>query len=160
MQLDQLQADSWATAESKGFHKAQVETDPETLALYLRLFLTAGELSEAGEELRDGHEPTEIYYEYDITGELHGTGIMKSALPFASVSSQGEVRFHDTIEDASAVEGWIPMAGKPAGFGIELADCLIRLADLAETAKVSLTHCTAIKARYNKTRAFLHGKKA
>lgn len=160
MNLDQLQKDSWETAESKGFHQAQVETDPETLALYLRLFLTSGELAEAGEELRDGHEPTEIYYEYDITGAPHGTGVVINSLPFASTDSDGNIRFHTSIEDASMVEGWHPIAGKPAGFGIELADALIRLADLAETAKVSLTECTAIKARYNLTRAYLHGKKA
>lgn len=160
MNLDQLQRDSWQTAEVKGFHKAQVETEPETLALYLRLFLTAGELCEAGEELRDGREPTEIYYEYDITGAPHGAGVVINSHPFCVLNEASEsLRFFNTMDAALEVPGTV-MAGKPAGFPIELSDALIRLADLAESCGVNLTEATEIKARYNKTRAFLHGKKA
>lgn len=163
MQLAQLQKDSWKTAEEKGFHDQQVNLPPETLALYLRCFLTAGELSEAGEELRDGHEPTEIYYEYDITGAPGGAGIIIADKPFCLLPKEHAraTYFYESMDDLedAGMEGLI-MAGKPAGFGIELADCLIRLCDLAETAGVDLTLCTEVKARYNKTRAFLHGKKA
>lgn len=163
MQLEQLQKESWTTAEEKGFHKAQVAMDPETLALYLRCFLTIGELCEAGEELRDGHAPTEIYYEYDLTGAPGGAGIIISDKPFLLIAEAHPraTYFYETMDDLedAGIEGKIA-AGKPAGFPIELADALIRLADLAESCAVSLAQATEIKARYNKTRAYLHGKTA
>lgn len=47
--------------------------------------------------------------------------------------------------------------GKPEGFGVELADTIIRIADLAGALGVDLTYCLRRKMAYNKTRPHRHG---
>lgn len=47
---------------------------------------------------------------------------------------------------------------KPEGFGIELADLMIRGADLAFLTKLPLAELIAIKHEYNKTRPYKHGR--
>lgn len=160
--LDDLQKSSFDVADSKGFHEAQLNLPPETLVLYLRLMLTVGELAEAAEELRKGHKPTDVYYEYDLTG--HPLGIMISDSPFLARTGQGTIT---RLGSEKELEVWttkypqdVIFVGKPEGFGIELADALIRLADLAESTGVLLSEAAEIKERYNRTRAHLHGKTA
>ena len=63
--LDALQAESYRVAEEHGFHDAQEALDPKVAALYVRTALVIGELSEALEELRAGHQPWEVYYGAD-----------------------------------------------------------------------------------------------
>lgn len=48
---------------------------------------------------------------------------------------------------------------KPEGFGIELADAVVRIADLAERLNIDLDEMIKVKMRYNKTRAHMHGGK-
>jgi NTP pyrophosphatase (non-canonical NTP hydrolase) len=48
---------------------------------------------------------------------------------------------------------------KPEGFGIELADILIRVADCAEYLRIDLEECLREKLAYNKTRSYRHGNK-
>lgn len=47
----------------------------------------------------------------------------------------------------------------PEGFGIELADAMIRILDLAEYLEIDMQQCIEIKMRYNKTRPLRHGGK-
>ena len=49
--------------------------------------------------------------------------------------------------------------GKPEGLGVELADAVIRIADLCEAVGVDLESCIKIKHRYNKGRPHKHGGK-
>lgn len=49
--------------------------------------------------------------------------------------------------------------GKPEGFGVELADAVIRIADLAEKCGLDLGALIRLKMRYNATRPHRHGKK-
>ena len=49
--------------------------------------------------------------------------------------------------------------GKPEGFGIELADVVIRVMDLCAALGVDLEEMIQIKASYNKSRPFMHGKR-
>lgn len=49
--------------------------------------------------------------------------------------------------------------GKPEGFGIELADCIIRILDTAEYYKLDMEHMLNIKLEFNKSRPFRHGDK-
>ena len=49
--------------------------------------------------------------------------------------------------------------GKPTGFPVELADVLIRVADLAESAGIDLNAALKIKMHYNATRPWRHGGK-
>lgn len=48
---------------------------------------------------------------------------------------------------------------KPEGFGIELADCVIRIMDTCEAFDIDLEHCLKIKMAFNETRPFQHGGK-
>lgn len=48
---------------------------------------------------------------------------------------------------------------QPEGFGIELADAVIRIADLAEHLGINLTALVKIKSDYNVGRERMHGKK-
>jgi NTP pyrophosphatase (non-canonical NTP hydrolase) len=51
-------------------------------------------------------------------------------------------------------------ASKPEGFGIELADALIRIAQLAEELGIDLENAVGLKMAYNATRPYKHGGKA
>lgn len=46
---------------------------------------------------------------------------------------------------------------KPCGFPIELADILIRVADLAEAFDIDLEYALRTKMDHNKTRPYRHG---
>ena len=49
--------------------------------------------------------------------------------------------------------------GKPEGFGIELADCIIRILDTAAYYGVDMQHMITVKLEFNKSRPFRHGRK-
>ena len=92
-----------------GFHEVGV------FDIHQKLLLVVGEITEAQEELRAGHSPTEIYY------SLEGT--------------------------------------KPEGFGVELADAVIRILDIAEAEGINLEMLIDMKHEYNVTRPYKHGRK-
>ena len=55
-----------------------------------------------------------------------------------------------------------PEAGpghKPVGMGVELADCVIRIADMCEYFGIDLETAIEDKMTYNETREFRHGGK-
>ena len=58
--ISEWQVDSLATATASGFHDEPYSDDPESVAL--SFMLINGEVNEAFEEVRDGHELTETYY--------------------------------------------------------------------------------------------------
>jgi NTP pyrophosphatase (non-canonical NTP hydrolase) len=49
--------------------------------------------------------------------------------------------------------------GKPEGFGIELADAVIRIMDLCGALNIDLEERIDTKHKYNKTRPYRHGNK-
>ena len=102
-----------ANNRAKGFYDG-----PKAESVHTKLLLAIGEISEAVEELRSGHEPTDIYF----------------------------------------TEGSAPGSRKPEGFGIELADAIIRLLDIAEFEGIDMEYCMTLKHDYNLTREFRHGK--
>lgn len=52
-----------------------------------------------------------------------------------------------------------PPFGKPEGFGIELADAIIRIGDLAEYLGINLEEMVRNKFEYNLSRPFKHGRR-
>ncbi len=49
-----------------------------------------------------------------------------------------------------------PLTGKPRGFPIELADCVIRILDTCEAPGIDLDAALCRKMRYNETRSHRH----
>ena len=96
-----------------------------------QLMLAVGELSEALEEIRAGHPPSLIYYK----------GVCKCGYAMT-----------EKCETCGTFS-------KPEGFPIEIADCIIRLGQLAETCQFDLNNATKLKMDYNDTRPALHGGK-
>lgn len=47
---------------------------------------------------------------------------------------------------------------KPEGFGIELADCVIRILETAFAYGIDMEECMRLKHEYNKLRPRMHGK--
>jgi NTP pyrophosphatase (non-canonical NTP hydrolase) len=98
-------------AEEHGFHVNK--DNPDRL-----LMLMVGELSEAHEDLRNGRDVHEVYYEDKPDGSK-----------------------------------------KPCGFGVELADCIIRIMDAAAQLEIDLPSMILEKMEYNRSRPYLHGRK-
>lgn len=48
---------------------------------------------------------------------------------------------------------------KPEGFGIELADAVIRIMNIAHGQGIDLETCMALKHAYNETRPYKHGRR-
>lgn len=49
--------------------------------------------------------------------------------------------------------------GKPEGYMVELADCIIRIMDVAEHSGWDILHLAEEKMKYNQTRPYRHGDK-
>jgi NTP pyrophosphatase (non-canonical NTP hydrolase) len=49
--------------------------------------------------------------------------------------------------------------GKPEGFGVELADAIIRICDIAEYLGIDLTSLIELKQSYNEGRPHMHGRR-
>lgn len=106
-----------------------------------KLALVHEEVSEALGEIRSGRDPLEIYY-VDHKGLVGTAGL------------EYECQQYD--------ENGTPLC-KPEGFLVESADAIIRLADLAflvgDPTGERLAGALEIKAEYNRTRPFKHGRK-
>ena len=57
------------------------------------------------------------------------------------------------------VAGWGFVNGKPEGFAIDLADCLIRIGDTAQAYGIDLAEAVKVKMAYNETCPYRHGGK-
>lgn len=94
-----------------------------------KILLIVGELIEAQNEIRDGHDVQEIYYDWGV---------------------EGNHVEHDPLPN------W---GDKPEGFVIELADAVIRILDLAAELGLDIQEAIRLKAIFNDSRPYKHGKK-
>lgn len=106
------------------------------LAITEKLALIHEEISEALGEIRSGYTPGEVYYR-DTKGVF------------------GE--FDATFDEQRYTEDGTPIL-KPEGFGMELADAMIRIADTSHLTGIDLPALVLEKARYNATRPYKHGR--
>jgi NTP pyrophosphatase (non-canonical NTP hydrolase) len=111
MTITELVAAAYANAKNKGFHDVAMNI-PE------KLMLVVSELSEALEELREGHPVHAVDYCQDDIA--HGQ--------------------------------------PPLGFPIELADAVIRIADLCGALGIDLEAAIRMKHEFNLKRPRKHGK--
>lgn len=105
-------------------------------AIAEKLALIHEEVSEALGEIRSGRDPLEVYFIHKQTG----------------------LEYEEQQYDVHGV----PQC-KPEGFLVELADAVIRIGDLAylvgDGDGAILAGAQRIKAEYNSTRPFKHGRK-
>lgn len=105
--------------------------------------LMHSELSEALEEVRNGHDPNATRFEHRGVPCAYEEGEWR-----AYGETSGGAPAHVVVENP-----------KPEGFGIELADCVIRILDTCERYGIDLQACIETKMAYNETRAWRHGGK-
>ncbi len=97
--------------------------------------LCHSELSEALEEFRNGHKPTEVYYS----------------------CSKKDGNCNTMKTQAYMCEGCENR--KSEGIATELADCIIRILDYCGREDIDIEEEIRIKHEYNKTRPCKHGGK-
>lgn len=131
--LRELQWAAHQTAMAKGWWKRDMTgaaiVDRPILEL---LMLAVGELSEAAEEAR--------MHDFDV-------------LEVYRRDPAGKKRPFNEEMDLGAADA------KPEGFGIELADTVIRIMDTCEALGIDLTRMVEIKMAFNATRPHRHGGK-
>ena len=79
------------------------------------------------------------------------------ALIHSEVSEALEAYRETGLEQLDKV--WYTSTDKPEGFTVELADVLIRIADLCGEFNLDLEDTLKTKMEYNKTRPYRHGNK-
>jgi len=80
--------------------------------------------------------------------------LSKIALCHAELSEAVE-----EVRKGKGFYGYRVEEGKPEGLVVELADAVIRIADLCEALELDLENAIRQKHEYNKTRPYKHGKK-
>lgn len=129
--LRMVQKDVHKLANEKGWWEGKdISCIPEKLALI------HSEISECLEEYRNGHPLDEVYYPTATSGYI----------------DPDSGQFCDWGPDNTPE--W-----KPEGFGIELADALIRILDLAEFLDIDMEDLIQLKYQYNRTRSYRHDGK-
>jgi NTP pyrophosphatase (non-canonical NTP hydrolase) len=137
MRLNELAAECYAIAASKGWHD---DAHPKTVGDDMALITS--EISEALEDFRNGHEMSETYYVVTHKIQLQD--------PISGKDHTVKVDFPATQDTPGA---------KPCGVPIELADALIRIFDVATKHKIDLDSAVAEKMAYNELRSYRHGGK-
>jgi hypothetical protein len=118
-------------AQVTAMEKGFSDGEPRFAEIERRLLLAVGELVEAQNDLRDGWPPLALYF---------------------------------TARDGEKVDATLDYVAehlnvKPEGFGIELADAVIRIGQLAADEGIDLEACVETKMDFNAGRPAMHGGK-
>lgn len=169
--LQELQELSHLTAVEKGWWENETSGGSLVLGKVMdtvgtKLLLVTSEIAEAFEEYRTNRMA--VYWEipnfgrvtaHDVMNGLDAKsiGTLETCAGARGAQADNEVRRRELLD-------FISKKFKPEGFGIELADALIRQGDLAEALTqagipIDLEYCVRLKAAYNKTRPHRHGGK-
>lgn len=107
----------------------------------------------------------------ELIKESHETALSKGFWQDGNRNiSEALLRIHEEISEAGTehrkgrMQTWFSEGEqlgtkKPEGFAIELADAMIRLADLCGGLGINLEEALRLKMDYNKTRGYRHGDK-
>jgi hypothetical protein len=132
--------EDWAKRPMDGDVDEEISVTDHRRCVAEKLGLIHEEISEALGEIRSGHDVQHVYY-----SQKH-----KSHTGNESIFYYDEQLFGE--EDGKPIS-------KPEGFGVELADAVIRIADLAYLTGIDLETLIREKHQYNATRPFKHGRK-
>jgi NTP pyrophosphatase (non-canonical NTP hydrolase) len=125
-----------------------------------KLALAAGELvGEALEAFRNDQMDLSYVWRDPTDGKLKRVTpdeMRTKIYPVEFVETLDGEKIDVTNQSSVAAD---PSKFKPEGFGIELADAIIRIMDLAEWLDIDLAEMIGIKAEYNKSRPMRHGGK-
>lgn len=134
--LNELRDECFKIADEHGWHDR-----PRSIGDILALLHS--EVTEALEEHRVGHSPTETYY----TREVFAHTVDR----FNGVELKVKSEVKCSIEDSGA---------KPCGIPSELADLLIRVFDFCGEKGIDIESAVLEKVEYNRNRPYRHGNKA
>lgn len=97
-----------------------------------------------------------VWEEQDIVSEpvSRNTGEVLALMHSELSEALEEWRSGQSLTDIRYGEG-----GKPEGFGVELADVIIRICDTAQQLGVPLERCLVEKLAFNESRPYRHGGK-
>jgi hypothetical protein len=143
--IAQLVERSHALSKEKGWYETWPDGKTKTHAVNVpeKLVLIHSEVSEALEEYRNHDVCTRCTL-------CNGVGSL----------GDGTVRCPAGCSDGfQSTHYRQPDAAKPEGFVVELADVVIRVADLCGALGLNLAEAIEIKHAYNATREFRHGGK-
>jgi len=91
--------------------------------------------------------------------EDHKPGISQDSRNFGEVIALIHSELSEALEEQrKGKEAYYDVDGKPEGWGVELADALIRILDYAGGTDLELGMMVQNKLEYNKTREHKHGK--
>lgn len=90
-------------------------------------------------------------------GETSLVPVVKLALIHSEVSEALEEYRNGDITGREIY--YNPGSLKPEGFGIELADIVIRVLDLAGSLDIDMAECVQVRMKYNESRPYRHGGK-
>lgn len=139
-----LQGRAYRQSAEKGFHDDEPTEERARLSLNAeRIALMHSELSEALEELRNGHHPAITYYPH------HKPGCAVSDWRL----------FGDTSGEAPEPQPNFTCTPKPEGVPSEMADVVIRVMDFCQANGIDLQDAVLEKLNYNATRGQRHGGK-
>lgn len=131
-----------ASNQQNGFSEfAETPEEGKTRYIIEKLWLVGSELTEAGEELREGHGIHETYFE-DLK------------IPESLIWEVGPEKARELIEG-----DWADRLRKPEGFPSEVADAIIRLLHLVAETGIDIEAAIEQKLAYNATRGHRHGGK-
>jgi NTP pyrophosphatase (non-canonical NTP hydrolase) len=90
-----------------------------------------------------------------------GNGPEQLATKLALVHSEVSEALEEVRDPVAHLDDTVTYTetGKPLGFAVELADIVIRVADLAQRQGIDLETAIRIKMQYNETRPPKHGKR-
>lgn len=146
MTLNEISLEAYTISSDHGFWEG-----PEQDNIPTKLALIHEEVSEALKAFRLGE--MELRYEYKSTPQTRPARLMALVGEEPYFILQGGEKVHADYEGMKA-QGY---EAKPEGFGVELADAIIRIADLARRLEIDLDGLVRLKMDYNKTRPHMHG---
>lgn len=129
----------WPFVEDKEYNELTNKISLQEVNIPEKLILIVSELVEALEFYREDvgmHGPV---WKLDATGQW-----------ITEEDRNKSQTFSDYIKDGNK---------KPDGMWVELADCIIRILDLAGAYDIDMEALVKLKHEYNKTRPFRHGNK-